>query len=158
MAWFKKWGLKVNWDKTRHINFGVSKMNIWIDGNHIKKGKEIKFLGLKIDKKINLIQHLTEKIKSTYKILNHLSTLKHQYSLSKPKFLMLYKTLLRSKLEYSHICLLSMSKTQLHKLEITQNKALRLILNKPRWTKIIELYKEANISSIENRLKTLAKN
>ena len=44
------------------------------------------------------------------------------------------------------------------KLEKIQNQALRIILNKPRWTRITDMYDEAKICSITDRLKSLAKN
>ncbi len=77
--------------------------------------------------------------------------------MEKNKLLMFYKSLLRSRLEYSHICLLSLSNHQLKRLELIQNQALRIILNKPRWTRITDMLAEAKICSISDRLKSLSK-
>ena len=155
--WFDKWGLVVNLEKTKHVNFGQSKLTIWVRNTRLKKATEYKFLGITIDKKLNLITHTTDKINKSYHILNFLSTLKNQYSMDKKKLLMFYKSLLRSRFEYSHICLLSMSNFQLHRLELIQNQALRIILNKPRWTRITDMYAEAKITSIKDRLISLSK-
>ena len=66
--------------------------------------------------------------------------------------------MMRSKLEYGYISLPSSAQCHLQKLERAQNSALRTILGRPRETPIRTLLEEAKISTIENRLKKLAKN
>jgi len=67
--------------------------------------------------------------------------------------------LIRSGIEYSAIIAPIISATNLNTLQIIQNNALRIILNKPKITRtrIEYLHEEANIDMIDTRLTTLRK-
>ena len=67
--------------------------------------------------------------------------------------------MIRSVIEYSAIIAPIISATNLNMLQIIQNNALRLILNKPKVTRtrIEHLHEEANIDMIDTRLTSLRK-
>ena len=152
--WCLLWGLKVNVEKTMHMNLANCKKEVKIKG---KKLKNTKFLGLTIDHKLTFKAHLNQKINSCYHLITFLNNLKLEYNIPQKKNISLYKTLIRSRLEYGHVALLSAAKCHKNSLEILQNKALRVILGRTRQTPIAELQHEARIKPIEERLKELAK-
>lgn len=157
VEWCLFWGLKVNITKTKHMNLGNCKKEVKINGKKLKNTKETKFLGLTIDHKLTLNAHITQKINSCYHLIPFLNNLKIEYEIPQKKNISLYKTLVRSKLEYGHIALLGAAKCHIKALEVMQNKFLRIILGRNRRTPIIDLLHDANIKSIEDRLKYLAK-
>jgi hypothetical protein len=75
-------------------------------------------------------------------------------AINKKTLIQIYNVLIRSVIEYSAI-----SATNLNMLQIIQNNALRLILNKPKVarTRIEHLHDEANIDMIDTRLTNLRK-
>ena len=156
--WCNSWGLKANIEKTKHMNMGRSKKEVRIKGKKLKNVQEIKFLGLLIDHKLTLKNHIKDKINKTYHLIKFLNELKTNYKIPTNKNIALYKTLIRSKLEYGHIALLSTAKCHIKAMEIIQNKALRTILGKAQETPIRNLYEEARITSVQQRLEELAKN
>ena len=156
--WCQLWGLKINLEKTKHMNMGNCNKEIIVNGKRLKNTKETKFLGLTIDHKLTLHRHITEKINNTHHLTRFLNELKEKYNISKRKNISLYKTLIRSRLEYAHVALLSAANCHINKLERIQNKTLRNILNKPRGTPIVELQRESGVCSLKERINYLAKN
>ena len=154
--WCLNWGLKVNLEKTKHMNMGKSKREVFVNGTKLSNTKEMKFLGLTIDKKCTLKKHI-EEINKSYHLIKFLGVLKHNYDIPVKENLSLYKTLIRSKLEYGHIALLSSADCHLHKIEKLQNRAMRTILGRPSSTPIKDMLQEANINTIKTRLEKLAK-
>ena len=63
-----------------------------------------------------------------------------------------YVHAIRSLIDYSSLALARLSPTQLHILQVQQNKALRLIVGVPIWTKVSNLQMETNIAPIEARV------
>ena len=140
------------------MNMGNCNKEIIVNGKRLKNTKETKFLGLTIDHKLTLHRHITEKINNTHHLTRFLNELKEKYNISKRKNISLYKTLIRSRLEYAHVALLSAANCHINKLERIQNKTLRNILNKPRGTPIVELQRESGVCSLKERINYLAKN
>ena len=136
---------------------GKSKREVFVNGTKLSNTKEMKFLGLTIDKKCTLKKHIEDKINKSYHLIKFLGVLKHNYDIPVKKNLSLYRTLIRSKLEYGHIALLSSADCHLHKIEKLQNRAMRTILGRPSSTPIKDMLQEANINTIKTRLEKLAK-
>ena len=74
--WCLTWGRKANIKKTKHMNMGNCKKEVKINGKKIKNVKEMKFLGITIDHKLTLYKHITNKINSSYHLINFLNELK----------------------------------------------------------------------------------
>ena len=144
------WGLKINLEKTKHIN--------------MRNTRESKFLSLTINNKLTLHRHISEKINSSYYLIRFLSELKQTQDIPNRKNISLYKTLIRSILEYAHVTLVSAADCQINSLEIIKNKTLKAILNKLRNTHIVELHNYTEITlqvtgvcPLGERIKRLAK-
>ena len=100
LKWCTSWGLKANLEKTKHMNMGNTKKEVRIEGKNLKNTKETKFLGLLIDHKLTLSKHIKDKINKSYHLIKFLNELKIIYKIPTKKNISLYKTLIRTKLEY----------------------------------------------------------
>lgn len=90
--------------------------------------KEKKFLGICLDQKLTFQNHINYIIKNASKGLNLLRSLAGVTWGSDPKVLsMLYKSIVRSHFDYSSVAYMNSNLTLLRKLDIIQNKALRII-------------------------------
>ena len=132
-------------------------MKFKIDGTELENVTSMKFLGIILDKTLCMKDQINELQRKCSTIIGYLQTLKRTYKLSNKHLISIYKSLLRSKIDYSFMALLNISKTNKLKMERIQNKALRCILNKPSNYSNKKLLEEANICSIEERVKALSK-
>ena len=75
----------------------------------------------------------------------------------KPKIIMqLYKQFVRPVLEYGAIALLSAPKTILEKIQLVQNKAIKIAYRLPWCTSTRKIHELAEIEPIKNRFQSLA--
>ncbi|KAG7311010.1 hypothetical protein JYU34_003863 [Plutella xylostella] len=87
-----------------------------------------KFLGIWLDQRLTFQPHINYIIKNACKGLNILKSLAGVHWGSDPKILsMLYKSIVRSHFDYSSLAYMNANITTLKKLDIIQNKALRII-------------------------------
>ena len=70
----------------------------------------------------------------------------------------LYKSYIRPVIEYGSVLTADVSKSNMNKLQILQNKALRVITQRPYDTPIKELHELCNIQMIKDRLIQLKSN
>lgn len=116
----------------------------------------IKFLGLMFDKKLTWHEHIDMVSTKCRQSLNILKVLAHTQWGADPKSLLtIYKTLIRSKIDYGSIVYSSARKSQLKKLDKIQNISLRYCLNAFPTTPIQSLYCESAIMPLEQRRKIL---
>ena len=154
-------GLNIEPSKTVAMLFGKSKPNftLQIYKNNIEWVESHKFLGIIIDRKLNFnnhVEYILSRCNKRINLMKSLASVKHGV---KAKILKTYYVqAVRSIIDYAAPALLLASKTTLKKIEIMQNKALRLITGAPNWTKTLNLQKETEILSIENRIKQINSN
>lgn len=159
----KKWQIKLNESKTEamlltkrrpQINTMIS-----VNGKNVEWSKKLKYLGLHIDPKLNFsnhIKHISVKAHQTmfrlYPLFNKRS------SLSKNNKLLIYKLCIRPILTYAAPVWSKTSRNHYKKLQIVQNKCLRIIGNYPRYTKITQMHKDLQIHTIEEFILKLTTN
>ena len=104
----------------------------------------------------NQVDHIIEKTSDRINLLKSLSFNK-TWSLPNHILVQLYKSLLRSVIEYSSFMIVSLNKNLLRKLEVLQNNALRIIFKVKLIDKVsIEILRnKAKINSVEARMKEL---
>ena len=101
-------------------------------------------------------QHINIKHGLAQTRLIQLSTIHSQkYGPSNRTMIRLYKSLVRSILEYGHISLITVNPNHIKKWETLQTKFIRLTFQSPR-TSTKHTLKLANLPTIKNRLKHLA--
>lgn len=107
--------------------------------------KEFKFLGLIFDSKLNFIPHIKELKRKCQKALNLLRVVSAQnWGADRNTKLMLYRALIRSRLDYGSIVYGSARASYLKILDPVQNQGLRLCLNAFRTSPTDSLHIEAN--------------
>ena len=152
--WFRANKLSLNLNKTNYIVFKPKSMQIDLDGLEISFGNEIiervdvtKFLGLLVDMNLNWNQHMsktqTKLSQSLYLLRNFKNTI--------PLWAMrnVYQAHFHSHINYGLILWGPMSsKSNLKKLTILQNKALRAVANKKYNSAINPICKKYNVMKL----------
>ena len=134
-------GYKVNAEKTQAVLFtkktNLKEYNINIKGEKVVTGPTAKYLGVILDKKLSFKQHLDNRRKSGYKILNLLKRCKGRKGFaSRPKSLKtLSKSLLESKVLYGAEIMHNVDKKSLNATNALLNKAQRIITGATKRTR-----------------------
>ena len=116
-------------------------------------------LGVTIKNTSNFRSHIKLAISKANRRLNLLRLLSGTNWGCKPKIIMqLYKLYVRPVLEYGAITLLSAPKTTLEKIQLVQNKAIKLAYRLPWCTSTRKIHELAEIKTIKNRFQSLANN
>lgn len=158
--YFHKWKIKLNDNKLEAIIFTKRRPLIdkylKIENLEIKWSKNVKYLGIILDNRLNYQAHLSNvtqkaitKLIKLYPILNKNS---HFSTQSK---LLLYKSNIRPTISYAYPIWSYISKSSFDKLQVLQNKFLRLIGNYRAYTPIVQMHKELNIEYMYEFIKRL---
>ena len=160
--WAKKWRVTLAPHKCQYIVITKGQeydFDLILDGKRIEKVEEIKFLGLRIDKRMSFefqVRHLRNACKertNIVKVLRHKS-----WHLSEKIIKEVYHSLVRSILEYTAFIFNLLSDENKRKIEAIQNNVLRFIYWKKRQFGNKNLLELANEKNIETRLKELKEN
>ena len=165
--WFKLWRMKLSAHKCYYSIFtkgNVSrrikdnKLKLYICGAEIKPNDNIKYLGITLDRKLNLVKHTKNMLDKCQVGLNVLRNLANKrWALNNESLLRVYKCLVRSKMEYAAPTLIT-SQYYIQAMQSIQYKALRIILKKkPRFSST-EMHTEANILTMGQRFAELSVN
>ena len=115
--------------------------------------QQAKLLEVTLDKKLTFNAHIDENAKKGLGLLKLLSGSKWG---CKPKTLMgLYKSYIRPVLEYGAPVILGASETYIKKLQIIQNKAIRIAYKLDPLSHTEDIHKIAKIDLIKDRLQIL---
>ena len=163
--YMNKWKINLNKQKTQALFISnrysrqLPSDNIKFLNENIKWETEAKYLGMVIDKRVTLKQHVEYVSNRAHNSLRQLYPLISRNShLDVRNKLLIYKLAIRPIFTYGCPAFESMAKTHLQKLQVLQNKFLRIILNKTRYDRIIDLHQEAKIPSIEEYVGKLQTN
>jgi hypothetical protein len=151
--WFRANKLSLNVAKTNFIIFGnkqfpknFTKLTLVLDGNILERTAFVKFLGVYLDEKVKWTQHLnhiSSKVSRGLGIIGRLRKI-----LSSDTLKILYFSLIYPYLSYCNIIWGGAYATALYKLEVLQNRAVRLITSSPYRTSSGPLYKQLNLLKI----------
>ncbi|KOB77161.1 putative pol-like protein, partial [Operophtera brumata] len=149
--YFSYLDLNVNPSKTKVVVFGKRYNNmpiIYYNNSPLPVSLEVKFLGILFSNNLswnNYTKHIFNKANKAYNILKSLAG---SYWGADPKILLtLYKSLVRSHFEYGFYCFASDVKI-VNKIDVFQNKCLRLITGAFRSTPINSMQIECNLPPI----------
>lgn len=105
-----------------------------------------------LDNKLNFKPHIDALKKKCQKALNILKIISHtNWGADSKTMLLLYRAIIRPKLDYGCIIYSSTRKSYLEKLKPIQNQALRLCLGAFQTSPILSLHTEANELSLHLR-------
>ena len=154
--WTLKKGFTISKNKTVAMHFCPDKK--WmdpilkLDNDPIWFVKEAKFLGLIWDTKVTFEPHIKYLKARCQKPLNILKVLSRtEWGADRTTLLKLYRSLVRSKLDYGCVVYGSAAKTSLAKLDPVHNQGLRLSLGAFRSSPVESLYVEAHEHPLEIR-------
>lgn len=153
-SYFDKWKLTLNVSKTEIINFRRKitntqiYTNLKINNEEIRPTTSVKYLGVILDEKLTYRKHIESVIQKAYISLRHLYPLMISDQLTTSTKILLYKTIVRPILTYAAPAWCGASKTNLKKLQVYENKCLRLATSSNRYTRLTELYDKAAIQII----------
>ena len=153
-TWATENGFKFSKTKTQCVHFcqlrGVHPdpvLNIY--GSPIPVVEEAKFLGLLFDKKLIFIPHIKALKAKCLKALDVLKVLSNtNWGGDRSVLLNLYRSLVRSKLDYGSIVYGSARKSYLKCLDTIHHQGLRLALGAFRTSPVESLYAESNEPSL----------
>ena len=116
---------------------------------------EYKFLGVIFYRKLSILPHMKALKKKCYKALNLLKTVAHsECGADKKVLLLLYRSLICSKLDYGSIVYGSACKSYLKVIDTIHNRRLHLSIGAFRTSPVNSLFVEANEPSLSHsRLK-----
>ena len=131
--WADKWGFKLSKGKTIGIIFSpphkrpIQPPSLYIQGELIKFEKTAKFLGMYFDHHLTWNHHINELIIKCNRDLNLMRNIKgFQWGANQNTLTTLYRTLIRSKLDYGCQVYASAKTTILKRLDKIQIQALRI--------------------------------
>lgn len=160
--YFASWKICINAAKTQTIVFPHTRsprlvppasVKIRLAGQDIAWSKEVMYLGLTLDSKLNFKSHIEKTatkcnilIKSLYPLINRRSKLSPKNKLA------VFKQLFIPVIEYSAPVWECCAKTHKLKLQRTQNKILKMILNMPWHTRTSIIHELAGIEPLQDRI------
>ena len=155
--WCTENGFKFSQSKTVCVHFhnkrGIlyePKLNL--NGKNIKVVKETKFLGVIFDQKLSFLPHLKALKSKCLKALDIIKVVSNQeWGADKSVLLKLYRSLVRSKLDYGCIVYGSARPSYLQMLNTLHHQGLRLALGAFRTSPVDSLYVEAGELPLEHR-------
>ena len=155
--WCTENGFRFSPSKTACVHFhnkrGVlPEPNLNLNGNKIKVVKETKFLGVIFDQKLSFIPHMKALKTKCLKALDIIKVASSQeWGADKFVLLKLYRSLVRSKLDYGCVVYGSARPSYLKVLNTIHHQGLRLALGAFRTSPVESLYVEAGELPLEHR-------
>lgn len=163
--YYKLWKIRVNDTKTQAIFFSKRRSKqlptrpFKAGNTDIEWSEVVKYLGLMLDKRLTYRQHINYTVDKTIKAMRMLySLLNRRSKLNLKNKLLLYKVCLRPILTYSAPNVNQAAKTHIKKLQVIQNKLLRMILDASWGTSTSSLHEHLEIETIVEFMQRLTDN
>ena len=153
-SWCDLWGFKINLDKTVAVLFTHRRGGCYLEINdeRIKMENHAKFLGLIFDAKLTWAEHINYLTNRCKKRLNLMRAVAGTtWGASKKSLLTIYRTLIRSVLDYGSIAYNSASDSNKQKLNSIQTQALQIACGAMRGTAAAALQIETGELPLELR-------
>ena len=158
--WCENWGFKISVVKTKFMVFRKgkgSRIELKLNGQQIEQVKNFKFLGMVFDQTFSWKDHIQYVIDKCLKRINILKLLSgSKWGADKNTMVILYKTLIRSIIDYGSIIYQSASKSNLHKLDVIQSQALRICCGALRCTPVEALEVDCGVIPLQLRRRFLS--
>ncbi|XP_074028319.1 uncharacterized protein [Leptinotarsa decemlineata] len=158
--WLFITGFQINTDKTKCIVFAkkkTTKPTLQLLGNSIETVEKIRYLGMNIDDRLTWEYHIKELITKSQNGLYLLKVLSnHHWGSDNKLLLLLYRALVRSRIDYGSVAYDSASKRLLKLLDSIHNSALRTVLGAHRTSPIPSIYCEVGEPTLQLRRQYLS--
>ena len=152
--WARKWGMKINPQKCNLQYFTKKRVSapiIRICNEIINYKKTQRLLGLVLDSpRLKWVDHIKYLKSESIRRINFLKVFSSSVKGSSAKILrMFYVSYIRAKIDYGSIIYASAKSAELQKLEIIQNRAIRLILGARNTSPIVSLQTEVYLPPLD---------
>lgn len=163
LKYYNKWKIKINKDKTQQIVFSRKYTNnkiyipLEINNHPIETTNSVKYLGVELDSRLNFHNHINNKVKKAYNASRALYPLLCRKSkMSIKNKTTIYKSLIRPIITYAAPAWCHLKPTPLAPLQYLQNRTLRLITRKNKYTRIAELHELTEMETIREHVDRIA--
>ena len=152
--WASHNGFKFSKSKTQCVHFcQLRKVHndpeLYLYGSIIQVAKVLNFLGVLFDRKLSFIPYIKYLKAKCLKALNLLKVLSHtDWGADRTVLLLLYRSLIRSKLDYGSIVYGSARQSYISSLVTVHHQGLRLVLGAFRTSPVESLFVEAEEPSL----------
>nr|XP_034826944.1 uncharacterized protein LOC117984436 [Maniola hyperantus] len=157
--WLDKWRMAVNVGKTAAILFGARQpyRQLRLRGQDIEWQTSVRYLGCHIDVSLHMVpmvNHAVNQARAATSMLRQVLA----SSLSPKTKLRIYGAYVRSRLTYAAPAWYSFcSEYQRRRLQVQQNKCLRLIVEAPRYVRNDVIHRDLKTPTVEEYVRTLAR-
>lgn len=140
-------GLKLNANKSKYMTFGFTgykHLDEYMNGNGIEKVESVKYLGVIVDSNLRMNGHTNHLVKKISQSMNAMNTIKKYlptYSL-----MQFYNAFIGSHLFCNGFLMCRMNVTDINRLQIIQNKALKTAFGLERRYPTEKLYNEIAVN------------
>lgn len=162
--YYNKWKIKLNDEKFQAIFFTRKRKSCYLPSSQLKiNGKDIawersvKYLGIHLDTKLTFSDHINSTLKKIgiaikllYPFINRNSTLTNDNKI------IIFKVIFQAILLYGSPVWGKAASCHIKKLQVSQNKLLKMMLNLPWRHSTIDLHQRANVEWISERIQKLA--
>lgn len=164
---FHGWKIRLNTSKTEFITFTKSPTMIRrlndsppsVDNTQFEWSKAVTYLGVKLDQKLLFGQHIDQQVQKARTIVRSLfCLLKKNNSVSSYNKVAIYRSIVRPVMTYACQIFNNCAKCHLEKIQVQQNKVLRMALNAEWYTRTVDLHAEARIPFIRDFIDKLTLN
>uniref|UniRef100_A0A1B6LNL6 Reverse transcriptase domain-containing protein n=1 Tax=Graphocephala atropunctata TaxID=36148 RepID=A0A1B6LNL6_9HEMI len=155
--YFKELHMEINARKSNIIIISRSKhielnLQYFLNGHRLPIVDTMKVLGVHVDNKLTFKTHISNLVQKCSKDLNILKSLSCRTNGAHPEFILqIYKSLIRSKLDYGCFLYGHSNQLYLNKIDCIQNQALRIALGAFRSTPIVAMNAEASLMPMSLR-------
>lgn len=147
IRYYKRWKIQINTEKTavvfhsRRRTKQLAPSSVIIDGRSVPVSNNVKYLGVTLDNTLTYKNHIESAIQKANNRGRMLYTYLRRHSFASKKLkIKLYKTYIRPILSYASPVISEASHSNRNKIQICQNKFLRLALCKNRYERISDLH------------------
>ncbi len=154
--WMSENRLSLNTSKTKFMMLGskaklnnVPRFTVSLNGDPIENVESFKYLGMTVDNQLTFHHHIDKVIDKTSTKLGLLY--KTRWLFDENTALMLYKALIIPHFDFGSIIYEVCPQYQLHRLQVVQNAALRLVLLEEMTCAIYDMHERLNMDTLATR-------